>query len=167
MNIVLIGMPTAGKSTVGVILAKMLGYQFIDTDLVIQQEEKKLLKDIIEEQGIEGFLEVENRINANIDTDCAVIATGGSAIYGTEAMQHLRKIGLVVYIRLSYGTIMNRLNNAKQRGVVLKNHQTLKDLYEERCPLYEGYAHYVVDAENMDIEGLVNYIYNWINTQNS
>lgn len=158
MNIVLIGMPTAGKSTIGVILAKMLGYQFIDSDLIIQTEEGKLLRHIIAEQGIDGFLEIENRINASIHTTNSVIATGGSVVYGEEAMEHLRAIGKVIYIKLSYQTIMNRLNNAKHRGVVLREHQTLLDLYKERCPLYERYAHSIVDGENLDFEELVNRI---------
>ena len=158
MNIVLIGMPTAGKSTIGVILAKMLGYQFIDSDLIIQTEEGKLLRHIIAEQGIDGFLESENRINASIHTTNSVIATGGSVVYGEEAMEHLRAIGKVIYIKLSYQTIMNRLNNAKHRGVVLREHQTLLDLYKERCPLYERYAHSIVDGENLDFEELVNRI---------
>lgn len=158
MNIILIGMPTAGKSTAGVILAKVLGYHFIDSDLVIQTQEDKLLKDIIAEQGVDGFLEVENRVNAGIMTKNSVIATGGSVIYGKEAMEHLRSIGKVVYIRLTYDTIMSRLDNAKQRGVVLRKNQTILDLYEERCPLYEKYAHYIVDGENLDVEGLVSHI---------
>ena len=158
MNIVLIGMPTAGKSTVGVILAKMLGYQFIDSDLVIQTKEDRLLKDIIAEQGVDGFLEIENRVNAGIHATNSVIATGGSVVYGEEAMEHLRTIGKVIYIKLSYETILSRLSNAQQRGVVLREHQTLMDLYEERCPLYEKYAHFVVDGENSDIEEVVNKI---------
>lgn len=155
MNIILIGMPTAGKSTAGVILAKILGYQFIDSDLVIQQQEDKLLKDIIGEQGIDGFIEIENRVNAGICANNSVIATGGSVVYGKEAMEHLRSIGEVIYIRLKYDTIMNRLHNAKQRGVVLREDQTLLDLYEERCPLYEQYAHRIVDGEGLDVEQLV------------
>lgn len=162
MNIILIGMPTAGKSTAGVILAKVMGYQFIDSDLVIQQQEDKLLKDIIAAQGVEGFLQVENRVNANLQANNAVIATGGSVIYGEEAMRHLRSIGKVIYIRLSYETITNRLSNAKQRGVVLKENQTLHDLYNERCPLYEKYAHYIVDGEDLDVEELVNQIHSCI-----
>lgn len=158
MNIILIGMPTAGKSTAGVILAKVLGYQFIDSDLIIQQQEDKLLKDIIAEKGVEGFLQVENRVNAKIQAKNSVIATGGSVIYGEEAMEHLRSIGKVIYIRLSYETILSRLSNAKQRGVVLKENQTLRELYSERCPLYEKYAHCIVDGEELDVEGLVSQI---------
>ena len=91
-NIVLIGMPGSGKSTVGVILAKVLGYTFVDSDLLIQKEEKRLLKDIIAKEGQEGFLKIENRVNKSIDTENSVIATGGSVVYCQEAMEHLKKI---------------------------------------------------------------------------
>lgn len=154
-NIVLIGMPGAGKSTIGVILAKVLGLKFIDTDLLIQEQEKSLLKDIIERKGLQGFLEIENQVNCDIITDHAIIATGGSVIYGTQAMNHLQKIGTVVYIKLSYETIKKRLGNIKQRGVVLKKGQNLKSLYEERCPLYEKYAHIIVDSEGLGTEELM------------
>ena len=158
MNIILIGMPTAGKSTAGVILAKVLGYQFIDSDLIIQTREDKLLKDIIKEQGVDGFLSIENQVNASIETKNSIIATGGSVVYGEEAMQHLRSIGTVIYIKLSFEAINERLGNVKQRGVVLKEGQTLKQLYDERIPLYEKYAHIVVDAEKLGVEELVSKI---------
>ena len=120
-NIVLIGMPGAGKSTIGVILAKVLGYKFLDADLVIQEKERRLLKDIIEEEGLEGFIAIENQVNASLETYKTVIATGGSVIYGQEAMEHLKEIGTVIYIKLSYETLDDRLGNIKQRGVVLKD----------------------------------------------
>lgn len=161
-NIVLIGMPGAGKSTVGVILAKILGYEFVDSDLVIQREEKKLLKDIIEEKGVDGFIEVENRVNASLNTDKAVIATGGSVVYGAEAMEHLKEIGTVVYLKLSYEVIDSRLSNIKGRGVVLRDNQNLKDLYNERVPLYEKYADYVIDEDSLTIEETVEKIANLI-----
>jgi shikimate kinase len=151
-NIVLIGMPGAGKSTVGVILAKVLGYHFIDSDLLIQEQEQCLLKDIIDRDGLEGLIAVEQQVNSEIITENSVIATGGSVIYGNKAMEHLRNIGVVVYIRLSYETIENRLGNIKQRGVVFREGQTLKSLYEERCPLYERYAHIMIDAEGLGME---------------
>ncbi len=151
-NIVLIGMPGAGKSTVGVILAKVLGYRFIDSDLLIQEQEKCLLKDIIERDGLEGLIRIEEQVNSGIAVENSVIATGGSVIYGAKAMEHLREIGTVVYIQLSYKTINNRLGNIKQRGVVFRDGQTLKNLYEERCPLYEKYAHIIVDAEKLGME---------------
>ena len=154
-NVILIGMPGAGKSTIGVILAKVLGYSFIDSDLLIQEKEKCLLKDIIEKAGLEGLIAVEEQVNTDISTENAVIATGGSVIYGPRAMEHLRSIGVVVYIRLSYETIENRLGNIRQRGVVLRKGQTLKSLYEERCPLYERYAHVIVDGEGLGMEELM------------
>ena len=151
-NIVLIGMPGVGKSTIGVILAKQLGYQFVDADLLIQQQEKRLLHQIITQEGIEGFLAIENRVNASIDAERSVIATGGSVVYGKEAMEHLRSIGTVVYLKLSYEALQSRLRNLKDRGVVLREGQTLLDLYQERTPLYEKYADLVVDEEGLDIE---------------
>src|SRR5690606_31366321 len=151
-------MPTAGKSTVGVILAKVKGYDFVDSDLVIQSQEKRLLKDIIEQEGIDGFINIENRINASLNVDRSVIATGGSVIYGSEAMKHLRHIGTVIYLKLSFETILKRLENVRQRGVVLRENQTLLQLYQERCPLYESYADIIIDAENYEIEELVNEI---------
>ncbi len=154
-NVVLIGMPGAGKSTAGVILAKVIGYRFLDADLLIQQQENALLKDIIEEEGTNGFIEIENRVNASIDVDESVIATGGSVVYGDEAMQHLKEIGKVVYLKLSYETISARLSNIKGRGVVLKDGQTLKDLYDERRVLYEKYADIILDVDGQDIEETV------------
>lgn len=154
-NIVLIGMPGAGKSTAGVILAKVLGMGFIDSDLLIQEQEGLLLKDIISRDGHEGYLDIENRVNKSLRCNNCVIATGGSAVYCHEAMEHLRSIGTVVYIRLSFDIIRNRLGNIRQRGVVLKKGQTLISLYEERCPLYEKYAHIAVDADGFDVEELM------------
>ncbi len=165
-NIVLIGMPGAGKSTVGVILAKVLGYRFIDSDLLIQEQEKCLLKDIIERDGLEGLLRVEEQVNSEINVEESVIATGGSVIYGPKAMEHLRKIGTVVYIQLSYETINNRLDNIRQRGVVFQEGQTLKDLYEERCPLYEKYAHITVNAEKLGMEDVMEKIAREVSKKN-
>ena len=136
-NIIFIGMPAVGKSTVGVIVAKRLGYRFVDADILIQEKEGKLLKDIIAEKGIEGFLEIEDRVNAEIDVSRAVIAPGGSVVYCENAMKHYKEIGTVVYLQISFDIINSRLKNAKNRGVVLKNRQTFKDLYEERTALFE------------------------------
>lgn len=157
-SVVLIGMPGAGKSTVGVILAKELGFQFIDSDLLIQKQEKRLLKDIIAKEGLEKFIEIENKVNCSITEDHSVIATGGSVIYGREAMEHLRKIATVVYIKLPYHTLAERLGNIKQRGVVLKTGQNLKGLFQERCPLYERYAHLIIDADKKNIEEVMELI---------
>lgn len=151
-NIVLIGMPGVGKSTAGVVLAKVLGYQFLDADLVIQEEEKRLLHEIIKDEGTEGFIEIENRVNASINVEQSVIATGGSVVYGKEAMEHLKEIGTVVYLKLPYEALEKRLHNIKGRGVVLKDGQTLYDLYEERVLLYEKYADVIVDETNLDVE---------------
>lgn len=154
-NIVLIGMPGVGKSTVGVILAKVLGYQFLDADLVIQEQEGKLLHEIIEEKGTDGFIRVENRVNASLDTDKTIIATGGSVVYGTEAMEHLKEIGQVVYLEVSFEELKKRLADIKGRGVVLRVGQTLKDLYLERTPLYEKYADVTVNEEGLGVEETV------------
>jgi len=151
-------MPAAGKSTIGVILAKVLGFSFLDTDLLIQEQEKCLLKDIISRDGLEGFIAIENQVNQAINAANSVIATGGSIIYGKEAMEHLREIGIVVYIKLSYETINSRLGNIKQRGVVFREGQTLESLYEERCPLYEKYAHIIIDSEDLGTEELMEMI---------
>ncbi len=151
-NIVLIGMPGVGKSTLGVVLAKELGYEFVDADLLIQKREKRLLKEIIAEDGVDGFLKIENDVNASIETTKTVIATGGSVIYGQGAMEHLKEIGTVVYLKLDYETLDSRLGSLKGRGVVLKDGQNLKSLYEERVPLYEKYADVIVDEYGLDLE---------------
>lgn len=157
-NIILIGMPGAGKSTVGVILAKIMGYEFVDSDLVIQREEKALLKDIIETRGVDGFIKVEERVNASLLVEKTVVATGGSVVYGAKAMEHLKSIGKIVYLKLSYETIDSRLNNIKGRGVVLRDGQTLLDLYHERVPLYEKYADIVIDEDKLNVEETVSAI---------
>ena len=151
-NIVLIGMPGVGKSTVGVVLAKALGYQFVDADLLIQEAEGKLLSELIEEHGTDGFIEIENRVNSQIQTHRSVIATGGSVVYGKEAMEHLKSIGTVVYLKQNLRVLKRRLRNLKGRGVVLKEGQTLVDLYKERTVLYEKYADITVDQYKQSIE---------------
>ena len=154
-NIVLIGMPGAGKSTVGVVLAKCLGYRFVDSDIVIQEKERKLLHEIMEERGTEGFLAVENEVNASLEAERSVIATGGSVIYGKEAMEHLERIGTVVYLKLSCPAVEERLGDLNERGVALRKGQTLEDLYEERIPYYEKYADIVLDCEDKEIKDIV------------
>ncbi|MBR1824264.1 MAG: shikimate kinase [Ruminococcus sp.] len=157
-NIVLIGMPAVGKSTVGVILAKILGYRFIDTDIVIQEKENRLLRDIIDAEGVEGFIETENRIVSALKAEKAVIATGGSVVYGRKAMKHLSEIGTVVYLKLDYAKLKYRLGNIKNRGVVIRKGQRLSDLYSERCPLYESYADIIIDENGRNIEKTVEQI---------
>ena len=151
-NITLIGMPGAGKSSIGVVLAKVLGYQFIDSDLLIQKEEKRTLSEIIEQDGIDGFKAVENRVNASIQV---VIATGGSVVYCDEAMQHLKSEGVVVYLKISLKLLSKRLGNLKDRGVVLKEGQTLESLYEERTVLYEKYADLIIDCSGKMLRDVV------------
>lgn len=151
-NIILIGMPGVGKSTIGVVLAKILGYRFVDSDLVIQEREGRLLHEIISEEGVDGFIKIENDINASLDVERSIIATGGSVVYGREAMEHLKSIGTVVYLKLSFEQIDSRLGNIKGRGVVLREGQTLRKLYDERTVLYEQHADIVVDEEELNIE---------------
>ena len=157
-NIVLIGMPGVGKSTVGVILAKLLGYRFIDSDLLIHESENRLLREIIASEGVEGFIDIENRVCAGIEADRSVIATGGSAVYGAEAMQHLREIGVVVYLKLDYRKLRYRLGNIKNRGVVIRPGQRLSDIFSERAPLYERYADLIIDENGCNIEKTVSKI---------
>ncbi|MBQ7360152.1 MAG: shikimate kinase [Lachnospiraceae bacterium] len=154
-NVVLIGMPGAGKSTVGVVLAKALGYTFIDSDLVIQQQTGKLLHELISAHGVEGFWQIESDVNASYQVSQAVIATGGSVCYEPEAMAHLSKIGTVVYLKLTYEEIEDRLGDLNARGVTMREGQNLMDLYQERTPLYEQYAHLVVECDGLKIREIV------------
>ena len=144
-NITLIGMPASGKSSVGVVLAKRLGKKFVDTDIVIQEKYGKLLKELIEEHGDEGFREIEDEVNAGLDLDNCIISPGGSVVYGENAMRHLKEISVIIYLELSYTAIKSRLGDLRERGITLKEGQSLKDLYLERVPLYEKYADITVN----------------------
>ena len=157
-NIILIGMPGAGKSTVGVVLAKKLGYTFIDSDIVIQDEKGMLLHELITKFGIDGFNEIENEVNSKISAENSVIATGGSAVYGKDAMEHFKSIGQVVYLKLPYNEIESRLGDLNERGVSIKKGQTLSSLYEERAPLYEKYADIIIDCNELSIRDIVSKI---------
>ena len=150
-NVVLIGMPGVGKSTSGVILAKVLNYDFLDSDLVIQKKTGQRLKDIISGEGIDGFNAVENQINREIQCENTVIATGGSVVYGKEAMEHFQKIGTIVYLKISYESLDERLGDLDERGVVHKKGQTLQDIYEERTALYEKYADVTVELDGKTV----------------
>lgn len=161
-NIILIGMPGCGKSTVGIVLAKVLGYHFIDSDLLIQEKENRLLSELISLYGHEGFNQIENDVNASIHAENTVIATGGSVIYGKEAMAHLREIGTVVYLRLPYEEIRSRLGDLEERGISMQKDQTLEDLYREREPFYQEYGHIMVDVEGLSIRESVMRIKNEI-----
>ena len=154
-NIILVGMPTSGKSTVGVILAKILGYNFVDADIVIQKKDGRRLSEIIEQEGVDGFIEIENKINAGIETEKTVIATGGSVVYGTEAMEHYKNIGKVVYLKVGMEVLTKRLKDVKQRGVVMRPGQSLISLYNERSVLYEKYADITIDEKNNTMEEVV------------
>ena len=154
-NIILIGMPGVGKSTIGVVLAKRLGFRFVDSDLVIQNKEGRLLHEIIAEKGVEGFWQTEEEINASIETDYTVIATGGSVIYGSRAMEHFKQIGIIVYLKLSLEAITERLGDLNERGVTLREGQDLAALYAERIPMYERYADITMDCEGLSIREIV------------
>lgn len=164
-NIVLIGMPGAGKSTVGVLLAKALNYEFLDTDITIQKKSGKKLYEMINESGIDYFISYENEVLQSVDVTRTIIATGGSAIFGAEAMEHLSDIGTIVYIKLSCEEIIRRVNNIKTRGIAMKHGKTMRDVYEERTPLYEKYADIIVDAENTTIEECVEKIISYVNQE--
>ena len=154
-NIVLSGMPGAGKSTEGVVLAKSMGLSFVDCDLVIQEQTGMLLHELIAKEGAEGFRQLENRILTELSAKHSVIATGGSAVYGKEAMRHLRNIGTTVYLELSFEAIEDRLGDLKERGVLMRPGQTLRDIYDERVPLYQRYADYTINCENKRIREIV------------
>lgn len=144
-NITLIGMPASGKSTIGVLLAKRLGFSFIDVDILIQEKEGRLLKDIIEQEGMEGFKRIENCVNCGLKAEHAVIAPGGSVVYGKEAMEHLKEISTVVYLELTCEEVEERLGDFKDRGVAVREGMSIPDLYRERVPIYEKYADITID----------------------
>ena len=152
-NVVLIGMPGAGKSTLGVVLAKILNKSFIDADLVIQKQCDKTLQHIIDACGPEGFIQVENEILRELQAENTIVSTGGSAVYSDEAMRHLAENGTIVYLKISYSQLVNRLTDLQERGVVLKGGigMSLRELYDERLPLYEEYAQLTVDVDDLSI----------------
>ncbi|QYR24333.1 shikimate kinase [Paenibacillus sp. sptzw28] len=161
MNIVLIGMSGAGKSTLGVILAKALGMDYVDTDIVIQQHEGRLLQDIIDNDGIEKFMEVEEKILSELQLKNCIISTGGSVIYSEKAMNVLKRGGQIIYLHVPYEEIKRRLTNITNittRGIVIKKGNSLKDVYEERVPLYNKYSDNTLDCSNKDIEHCVSEI---------
>ena len=159
-NLIFIGMPAVGKSTVGIVVAKRLGMRFVDADLLIQEQEKKLLREIIAEVGEEGFLKIENQVNAEVEEENSVISPGGSVVYCEEAMRHYKEIGTIVYLKASYQTIKRRIRNPKKRGVVLREGQSLRDLYNERVPYFEKYADITVCEDGCRIEETIENVIN-------
>lgn len=157
-NIVLIGMPASGKSTAGVLLAKKTGYEYTDTDLLLQRAEKALLYEILERKGVQGFIEAEERVNMQLNAEHCVIATGGSAVYSESAMKKFAEKGVIVYLHVSIEELSRRLagKDIFRRGVVMrKKGETLSELYEERVPLYEKYAEVIVDCDGLNLEQTV------------
>ena len=159
-NLIFIGMPAVGKSTVGVVVAKRLGMKFVDTDLLIQEQEGRLLREIIADVGEDGFLKIENQVNRDLNVKNAVIAPGGSVVYCEEAMQHFKEIGTVVYLKASFQTIKRRIRSPKKRGVVLKEGQTFRDLYHERTKLFEQYADITISEDGCRIEQTIENVLN-------
>ncbi|HPF07168.1 MAG TPA: shikimate kinase [Spirochaetota bacterium] len=157
-NIILIGMPGSGKSTIGIVLAKTLGYTFIDTDILIQNQENRLLQRIIEDEGITRFLNIESRVITSCDYDRCIIATGGSAVLCENTMNYLSNAGMIVFLKLSLNAVTERISNIHTRGIVMEKEQNLKDIYEIRMPLYEEYADIIVDCNNRSFEEVVEYL---------
>ena len=154
-NIVLIGMPGAGKSTVGVVLAKALGMQFVDTDILIQERAGRMLQEILDKDGPDVFKRIEEEAILSLQPHRAVIATGGSVVFSGDAMAHLRSAGVVVYLEISYDAMVKRLKNITTRGILLLPGRSLREMYDERIPLYERYADLTVACTGGNLESVV------------
>ena len=148
-------MPGCGKSTCGVIAAKVLLKNFYDTDLLLQGLEHSRLQDLIDSKGIEYFYKAEEKAILSLNIDATVIATGGSVIYSEKAMKHLKSLGTVIYLHLDYETMLSRINNFTTRGIAIKNGSTLRDMYDERFPLYEKHADKVIYCDSNTVEETV------------
>lgn len=151
-NVILIGMPGCGKSTCGVVAAKMMLKNFFDTDLLIQNLENRRLQQIIDTEGLDYFRSAEEKAILSLDISGTVIATGGSVVYSEKAMEHLKKMGKIIYLHLDYETMIERLGNPESRGIVLKKGSTLRDMYDERLPLYSRYADAVIKCDGNTVE---------------
>ena len=160
-NITLIGMPGAGKSTLGVVLAKKLGYSFVDTDLLLQEGTGKLLSEILTEEGVEGFIQQENALLAGLECQRHVIATGGSAVYSEDGMRHLKSLGTVLFIEVELEELLKRLSpDLLERGVVMRgNNTTIGQLYDERMPLYRRYADITVNTTGLPMLASIEKLY--------
>lgn len=154
-NIILIGMPGSGKSSVGVVLAKAMGFSFLDGDLLIQEREGALLQEILNQRGVEAFLDLEGQVLSSINCRRTVIAPGGSCVCRDGAMRHLQSLGTVVYLKLTYPQVEARIHNLETRGIALEQTQTLRDVYDFRTPLYEKYAHLTVTVDDRDLHATV------------
>jgi shikimate kinase len=157
-NVILIGMPAVGKSTVGVLLAKRLGFAFIDTDIIIQTREGRRLQNIIDDKGMGAFCHKEEQHILTLDTDAHVIATGGSVVYGAKAMAHLKALGIIVHMDLNPYKLQKRLSNLSSRGVVMTPGQDLSSLYRERNPLYLRYADLTIDCDSLSADQITSFI---------
>lgn len=157
-NIVIIGMPGAGKSTMGVILAKALGRKFIDTDILIQEKTGMLLQEILDKQGTDAFLRIEQKVVLSLRARDTVIATGGSVVFSRQAMEHLKKNGIVIYLEITFGEMERRLKNITTRGIVLHEGESLREMYDWRAPLYEKYADITVECTEENFEDCVGYV---------
>ena len=154
-NLTLIGMPGSGKSTVGVLLAKTLGFDFVDTDLLLQRQEGALLQDILNDRGLDYFLDAEEAAIRGVDCTRCVISPGGSAVCRRGAIDHLRALGTVVYLRLPLSALEGRIQNITTRGIAMAPGQTLGDIYALRAPLYERYADCTVETGGLTLEETV------------
>ncbi len=162
MNLTMIGMPSCGKSTIGVMLAKLMAMGFLDVDILIQERTGKKLKDIIEEEGNDGFQKIEGDIAAGIDVKNTIIAPGGSICYEDWAMEHLKGISKIIYLKISCDDMESRIGDVKDRGVSMPEGFTLADLYEERAPLYEKYADVIIDEAGKTPQDIVKEIQKWV-----
>lgn len=166
-NVILIGMPGAGKSTVGVILAKTLGMQFLDTDLLISAQQNARLQELLDARGLEGFLACEQQAGLSVDVSKTVIATGGSMVLCAQAMAHLKTLGTVVYLETPLETLAARLNNITTRGIAARPGETLEEIDRVRKPYYERYADMTVRAqEGMGTEDVVSRVISRLTGEN-
>ena len=161
-NIILTGMPAAGKSTIGRLLAKKTGYKFLDTDHLIEDGEGKKLSQIISQNGLKSFVDLEERYVLTVSGEKKIIATGGSVVYGKMAMEHLSKIGTIIYLSLDLSNLLKRINSLSKRGVVIEDGKSFEDLFNERTKLYGNYADYTVDCYNKNPLEISNEIRNHI-----